>query len=138
MIKELITYYNCWKYKVPKTTWIRPRVTIRNRDKVNFGHHVEIGEGSYLEGSGGIKIGNYVLIAPNVGIFSADHTDVRNDKMIKKKIKIGDNVWIGFGSAILKGVTIGNGVTIGANSTITKDIPDNCVVVGVNKLIRKK
>ena len=43
---------------------------------------------------------------------------------------IGDNVFIGMRSTILKGVHIGNNVIIGANSLVNKDIPDNCVVAG--------
>ena len=45
-------------------------------------------------------------------------------------IKIGNNVFIGMKSTILKGVHIGNNVIIGANSLVNKDIPDNCVVAG--------
>ena len=46
------------------------------------------------------------------------------------KVTIGNNVFIGVNSTILKGVTIGNNVIIGANSLVNKDIPDNCVVAG--------
>lgn len=46
------------------------------------------------------------------------------------KVKIGNNVFIGMQSTILKGVTIGNNVIIGANSLVNKDVPDNCVVAG--------
>lgn len=46
------------------------------------------------------------------------------------RVKIGNNVFIGMNSTILKGITIGNNVVIGANSLINKDIPDNSVVVG--------
>lgn len=46
------------------------------------------------------------------------------------KVVIGNNVFIGVKSTILKGVTIGNNVIIGANSLVNKDIPDNCVVAG--------
>ena len=46
------------------------------------------------------------------------------------KVKIGNNVFIGRESTILKGVTIGNNVIIGANSLVNKDIPDNCVAAG--------
>lgn len=46
------------------------------------------------------------------------------------KVKIGDNVFIGVNSVILKGVTIGNNVIIGAGSLVNKDIPDNCVAAG--------
>ncbi len=46
------------------------------------------------------------------------------------KVTIGNNVFIGMNSIILKGVTIGNNVIIGAGSLVNKDIPDNCVVAG--------
>ena len=45
-------------------------------------------------------------------------------------VSIGDNVFIGMKTTILKGVTVGNNVIIGANSLVNKDIPDNCVVAG--------
>lgn len=43
---------------------------------------------------------------------------------------IGNNVFIGVNTTILKGVKVGNNVIIGANSLVNKDIPDNCVVAG--------
>lgn len=46
------------------------------------------------------------------------------------RVKIGNNVFIGVHSTILKGVTIGNNVIIGANSLVNKDIPDNVVAAG--------
>lgn len=46
------------------------------------------------------------------------------------KVKIGNNVFIGMNSTILKGVTIGNNTIIGAGSIVTHDIPDSCVAVG--------
>lgn len=45
-------------------------------------------------------------------------------------VKIGNNVFIGIKSTILKGVHVGNNVIIGANSLVNKDVPDNCVVAG--------
>lgn len=46
------------------------------------------------------------------------------------KVKIGNNVFIGMNSTILKGVEIGDNVIIGANSLVTKNIPSNCVAYG--------
>lgn len=46
------------------------------------------------------------------------------------EVEIGNNVFIGMHSIILKGVHIGNNVIIGANSLINKNITDNCVVAG--------
>ncbi len=45
-------------------------------------------------------------------------------------VKVGNNVFIGMKTTILKGVNIGNNVIIGANSLVNKDIPDNCVAAG--------
>lgn len=45
-------------------------------------------------------------------------------------IQIGNNVFIGMKTTILKGVHVGNNVIIGANSLVNKNIPDNCVVAG--------
>lgn len=46
------------------------------------------------------------------------------------KVTIGDNVFIGMNSIILKDVTIGDNVIIGAGSIVTKDVPPNSVVAG--------
>ena len=46
-------------------------------------------------------------------------------------IKIGDNVYIGFGACIMPGVTIGDNVIIGAGAIVTRDINDNSVAVGI-------
>lgn len=46
------------------------------------------------------------------------------------KVSIGNNVFIGMKSTVLKGVSIGNNVIIGANSLVNRDIPDNCVAAG--------
>lgn len=57
---------------------------------------------------------------------------------IESKVPIiGDNVYVGAGAKIIGGITIGNNVKIGANSVVTKDVPDNCTVVGYNKIIKK-
>lgn len=46
------------------------------------------------------------------------------------KVSIGNNVFIGMKSTVLKGVSIGNNVIIGANLLVNRDIPDNCVAAG--------
>lgn len=62
-------------------------------------------------------------------IRDTDEHSIKNKKNTKPII-IGNHVWIGMRSIILKGVHIGNNVVIGAGTVVTKDIPDNCVVVG--------
>lgn len=90
-----------------------------------------------------IDIGNDVLIAPNVQIYTATHpTDVRERMVVDWSpgqdicitralpVRIEDGVWIGGGAIILPGVTIGRGTVIGAGSVVTRSVPAGCVAVG--------
>lgn len=82
-----------------------------------------------------IIIGNNVLIGGGVKIYDTDfHSlnanlrhNIKTDSLNAKKgpIIIEDNVFIGAGSIVLKGVTVGDGAIIGAGSVVTKDIPSN-------------
>jgi acetyltransferase-like isoleucine patch superfamily enzyme len=87
------------------------------------------------------EIGNYCSIANNVSIGQGEHDlslistssffyEQPYEKLTEKPCKIGNDVWIGVDSIILRGVIVGNGAVIGANSVVTKDIPDFAVVVG--------
>lgn len=83
-----------------------------------------------------ITIGNNVEITRGVVIITHDYSwaifkQIHNEIIgCRKKVVIGNNVFIGLNSIIMKGVRIGNNVVIGANSVVTKDIPDNSVVCG--------
>ena len=60
----------------------------------------------------------------------------RNHKQVKA-ITIGNNVWIGANSIILKGVNLGDNVVVGTGSVVTKSFPNNSVIAGVPaKLIK--
>lgn len=81
-----------------------------------------------------INIGNHVMLAPRVAIYTAGHPidkDVRNAKLeYGYEVNIGNDVWIGASTVINPGVTIGSNVVIGSNSVVTRDIPDNVVAAG--------
>jgi maltose O-acetyltransferase len=78
-----------------------------------------------------ITIGNNVTMAPRVHILCHDASTKQFLNYTKiGRVTIGDNVFIGTQTTILKGVIIGSNVVIGSNSLINKDVPDNCVVVG--------
>ena len=47
------------------------------------------------------------------------------------RIRIGNNVNIGWNAIIMPGVTIGNNCVVGAGAVVNKDVPDNSVVAGV-------
>ena len=90
-----------------------------------------------------ITIGNNVLIAPSVHIYTVFHPVSAKERINKSvnedfpfavsktaPVTIGNNVWIGGGSIILPNVTIGDNVTIGAGSIVTKSIPSNVLAYG--------
>lgn len=106
----------------------------------DYGCHISVGNNFYanydciIVDVCEVTIGNDVLLAPRVGIYTAGHpidAAVRNEGLeFGKPVTIGDNVWIGGNAVINPGVTIGSNVVIGSGSVVTKDIPDNVVAVG--------
>jgi len=86
-----------------------------------------------------IEIGDDCLIGENSIIRDSNgHEIVGNTTPEKEPIKIGNRVWIGVNTIILKGVTIGDGAIIAAGSVINKDIPPGCLAGGVPaKVIRE-
>jgi serine O-acetyltransferase len=122
-----------------KVPFIPGRITwfIRNVYGCSIPHTAKIGEGTNI-GYNGIGvvihyravIGSNCIISPGVTIGG---TSGKKDVPI-----IGNNVMIGTGAKILGPVKIGNNVVIGANSVVTKDVPDNCMVVGIPAKIIKE
>ncbi len=108
---------------------------------------LEIGEDCGLSGTvigakSSIILGNGVLCGANTLITDFDWHGLaperrRTDSGDTRPIRIGNQVFIGYGSVVLKGVTIGDNSVIGANSVVTRDIPAN-VIAGGNpcKVIR--
>ena len=84
------------------------------------------------------SIGDYVLMGPDVVIFTMNHKTERVDVRIgaqgmtdRKKVTIGNDVWIGQRVMIMPGVTIGDGSIIASNAVVTKSVPPYSVVGGV-------
>lgn len=108
--------------------------------RCDYGCNVHIGENFFANfnltilDEAEVRIGNNVLIGPNVSIYTACHPldpDERNTWVEwAEGVTIGDNVWIGGSVTILPGVRIGNNSVIGAGSVVTRDIPDNVVAAG--------
>ena len=86
----------------------------------------------------GIVIGNGVIVEDNVSILQnvtigAYHLDKKIPKTLIKKGTV-----LCAGAVILGSIEIGENVVVGANSIVSIDVPDNCIVVGVNKIKKKK
>lgn len=94
----------------------------------------------YINAHNGIIVGDYVNIAPGVGLISANHDPHDNTKHLKAKpIKLGKDTWIGMNAVILPGVELGPKTIVGAGAIVTKSFPEgNCVIAGnPAKIVRK-
>ena len=112
---------------------------------ISIGSNVSVNMNCTFVDCNKIEIGDYVLIASNVQIYTATHPVELAERLTPDwkpesgeyfcrtyalPVKIGNGCWIGGGAVILPGVTIGDGTVIGAGSVVTKDIPANCVAAG--------
>jgi acetyltransferase-like isoleucine patch superfamily enzyme len=109
---------------------------------VTAGDDVYIGPfACFICGIAGIEIGSKVIMGPNVTIITGEHPiDLRGRYIydIKEKlpsedvrVKIQDDVWLGAGATILKGVEIGRGAVIAAGAVVKKDVPPYAIVGGI-------
>jgi maltose O-acetyltransferase len=104
------------------------------------GRDIEIGDNSGLglntRVTGPLKIGNDVMMGPDVMIFTQNHETGRLDIPMrlqtapKKPVVIEDDVWIAARVIILPGITIHKGAIVGAGAVVTKDVPGYAVVGG--------
>ena len=142
-------------------TWLYGSIMIfpHNKDcKVQIGKDCYIGDHTRIWCGKSVKIGNRVLIAHNVNIFDTtthpinkkiryEHElfvkekgmpDIKYDTIEETPVEIGNDVWIGCNSIILKGVKIREGVIVAAGSVVTRDVPANVMVAGNPAKIIKK
>ncbi|MEN6519766.1 MAG: sugar O-acetyltransferase [Armatimonadota bacterium] len=107
---------------------------------VDYGSNIYLGDCVYMNlgctilDCAEVRIGDNVMIGPNVQIYSATHPVEAVLRIagpeLAKPITIEENVWIGGGAIICPGVTIGRNTTIGAGAVVTKNIPPNVVAAG--------
>ncbi|MGA3406438.1 MAG: DapH/DapD/GlmU-related protein [Candidatus Bathyarchaeia archaeon] len=112
------------------------------------GNNVEIGarcfvnRNCYFEGTARVVIGDDVEIGHGVTIITTIHeigdTNRRSGEASAKAVIIESGCWVGANVTILPGVTIGKGVVVGAGSVVTRNTPDNVLIVGVPaKILRE-
>lgn len=100
----------------------------------HFSLETKIGKGLRLPHLTGIIISGNAVIGDHCTIFHQVTIGV-NELKNNKAPKIANNVYIGAGAKLIGDIKIGNNVRIGANAIVTKNIPDNSVVVGINHIL---
>lgn len=123
--------------KIGKRVIFYPGVWINTGKNLIIGDDVDLAKDVLITTSGGVEIGNRVLIGYRTSILSANHEIPRIGQPFPisgneyKKVIIENDVWIGSNCIILPGVRIFEGAVIAAGSVVTKDVLKNNIVAGV-------
>lgn len=105
--------------------------TLRIGDKCVFGNRDTVN--CYLD----IEVGPATIVADGVYIcdfdhaFSDIHVPIKDQGIVKSRVRIGAGSWVGVKATVLRGVTVGPGSVLGAHTVVTDDVPAYSVVVGV-------
>jgi acetyltransferase-like isoleucine patch superfamily enzyme len=119
-------------------SWIGHGSKIRSHEgTVSIGAKTVLGQECTISSYQRVSIGRECVIADRVMLIDFDHGMVEVERPIrlqgiyKRDVHVGNNVWIGYGACILRGVIVGDNAVIGTNAVVTKDVPANAVVGGV-------
>lgn len=132
----------CKSFELGEKVQLRRNSTIEAGGVLKIGGFTVVGVGNFIQADGEVVVGEGCLFGPSVKIFSTSHHYGRDGELhkplIKGKVRIGKNVWIGAGSVITSNISIGDNSVIGANSFVNRNVPQNCVVAGSPaKLIKR-
>ena len=117
--------------------YIYPGARLGHAYGISVGRNFMINGGAFLYGRGGLTIGDYVMIGPNVAIVSSQHRfdDPRVPMMFlghrEAPVTIGSDVWIGANAVVLPGVTIADGTVVSAGAVVTADTEPYSIVGGI-------
>ena len=120
------------------TIFTKFKLTALFDSKISIGNNVSFNGTSISCRTTSIKIGDGTIVGPNViivdsdfhGIYPPENRENNLDYDSDRPVNIGDNVWIGMNTIVLKGVNIGNNSVVAAGSIVNNDIPSNCIVGG--------
>ncbi|HEV3034703.1 MAG TPA: acyltransferase [Solirubrobacteraceae bacterium] len=123
--------------RIGRWAWIGHASKIRvHEGEVSVGAKTVIGQECTISAFQHVSIGRECIIADRVMLIDFDHgvteveRPIRVQGIYKRDVRVGHNVWIGYGACILRGVSVGDNSIIGTSSVVTKQVPDNAVIAG--------
>jgi acetyltransferase-like isoleucine patch superfamily enzyme len=126
------------RLELGRWSWVGHGTKLRAHEGViSIGAKTVMGQECTISCFQHVSIGRECVIADRVMLIDFDHGMVEVERPIrlqgiyKRDVRVGNNVWIGYGACILRGVTVGDNAVIGTNAVVTRDVPDNAVVGGV-------
>ena len=124
--------------RIGRWAWIGHDSKIRvHEGEVSIGAKTVMGQECTISAYQHVSIGRECIIADRVMLIDFDHgvTDIerpiRLQGIYKRDVRVGHNVWMGYGACVLRGVTIGDNSVVGTNAVVTKAAPANAVLAGV-------
>lgn len=134
------------KVHLGRWSWIGHGTKIRAHEgEVFIGAKSVLGQECTVSAFQHVSIGRECIVADRVMLIDFDHGVVEVERPIrlqgiyKRDVRVGHNVWIGYGACFLRGVTVGDNAIVGTSAVVTRDVPANAVVGGVPaKLIRMR
>ena len=132
--------------RLGRWSWIGHGTKIRvHEGVVDIGAKSVLGQECTISAFQHVSIGRECIVADRVMLIDFDHGMVEAERPIraqgiyKRDVRIGHNVWIGYGACLLRGVNVGDNAVIGTSAVVTADVPANAVVGGVPaRLIRMR
>ena len=134
------------RLELGRWSWLGHGTKVRcHEGVVSIGAKTVLGQECTISAYQQVSIGRECVIADRVMLIDFDHgivdveLPIRRQGIYKRDVRVGHNVWIGYGASILRGVTVGDNAVIGTGAVVTKDVPANAVVGGVPaRLIRMR
>jgi len=123
--------------KLGRWCWIGHGSKIRAHEgEVVIGAKTVMGQECTISAFQHVSVGRECIVADRVMLIDFDHGVVETERPIrlqgiyKRDVRVGHNVWVGYGACFLRGATVGDNCVIGTNTVVTKDIPADAVVAG--------
>jgi len=129
ILGELCAFCAGATIEIGEDTYIGPRSNIMAFDSIRIGSRVQISHGVNIYDNNSHSTSASLRYAHMKTILTKGHPPIVED-LDRAPIVIEDDVWIGFGTIILKGVHIEKGAIIGAGSIVTKNVPPFAKIVG--------
>ena len=105
---------------------------------IEVGDNVNVQMGCFLDGRGGLTIGNNVDLLPGARLLTEQHDiDSAEYETVKRSVHIADNAIVGSWALILPGVTVSEGAVVAAGSVVTKTVEPYTLVAG-NPAVMKR
>ncbi|HUA74512.1 MAG TPA: acyltransferase [Solirubrobacteraceae bacterium] len=124
--------------RIGRWAWVGHGCKIRvHEGEVEIGAKTVMGQECTISAYQHVSIGRECIVADRVMLIDFDHgvteveRPIRLQGIYKRDVRVGNNVWIGYGACVLRGVSVGDNGIVGTSSVLTRDVPENAVVGGV-------